>query len=152
MTLPIRRHRPVADGRRGMWARDPLWEFDEFFNQMGSLLQSEGRMAWAPLADLTETDDAYVLEAELPGVGREDVDVQIGRRELTISGEMREQGPDGILHRRTRRTGRFEFQTALPGPVDGDTATARLNDGVLTVRLPKATDAGVTHVEIQPGE
>ncbi len=156
MTLPIRRHRPVTDGRRGTGARDPLSGFDEFLNKMGSLLKAEGRAAWVPLADLTETDDAYVLEVELPGIGREDVDIQIGRREVAISGEMkekmREKEPDGIPHWRTRRTGRFEFQTELPGPVDDEDATATLHDGVLTARLPKAADAGVRWVEVQPGE
>lgn len=158
MTLPIRRHRPVVDGRHGVWARDPVSEFDELFNRMGSLLESTvgarfapaGEAAsWAPLADLTETDEDYVVEAELPGISRDDIDIQIGERELAITGELKETERQGTLHRGTRRSGRFEYRTVLPGQVDAEAATATLRDGLLTVRVPKASDAGVRHIEVQ---
>jgi HSP20 family protein len=154
MTLPIRRHRPIAP-------RDPLSEFDDLFNRIGTLLESTvgagfgpaaERLSWAPLADLTETDDAYVIEAELPGLKREDIDIQIGERELAITGEIKEFERKGTLHRSTRRSGRFEYRTTLPGQVNADDVTATLKEGVLTVRIPKSADAGVRHVEIQRGD
>jgi HSP20 family protein len=139
--------------------RDPLSEFDDLFNRIGSLLENTvgfapggERVSWAPLADLTETDDAFVVEAELPGIKREDIDIQIAERELSITGELVEAEREGTLHRGTRRTGRFEYRVTLPGQVDPEGVGATLRDGVLTVRVPKTPDAGVRHVEIQPGD
>jgi HSP20 family protein len=155
MTLPIRRHRPVIDGRTGALARDPLSEFDDLFDRMGSLLETTlgggyapAGGAWAPLADVTETEDAFVVEAELPGIRREDVDIRLAERELTIGGEYRETEREGTVHRSTRRTGRFEYRTLLPGRVTGEGVAATLSDGVLTVRVPKAPDASVRRIEI----
>jgi HSP20 family protein len=150
MTLPVR--------RRG-WTRGPLAEFDDLFDRMSSLLESTvggfaptaERVAWAPLADLSETEDAYVIQAELPGIRREDVDVEVGEREMSISGEYKETVRQGTLRHSTRRTGRFEYRTALPGPVNAEQVTAQLADGVLTVRVPKAEGARVRHIEIESG-
>lgn len=154
MTLPIWRHRPV-EARRG-WFRDPVAEFDDLFNRMGSLLESTvtgygpaERAAWAPLADVTETEDAYIVEAELPGLRREDIDVEVGDRQVAITGELREPERKGTLHRGSRRTGRFEYRATLPGEVNAEAVSASLADGVLTVRLPKAPNAGARHIEIE---
>ena len=100
-------------------------------------------MPWAPLADLSETDDAYVVKAELPSVHKDQVNIQLQDRELVISGEVAEPEPeDGNGHRRhhhsSRRTGQFELRTYLPSDVNADAVTAQLSDGVLTVTVPKA--------------
>jgi HSP20 family protein len=154
MSLPIRRHRPMV-------AHDPLEEFDDLFNRIGTLLETTvgtglapgaERVSWAPLADLTETDEAYVVEAELPGMKREDIDIQIGERELSITGELTEAVRQGTLHRSTRRSGRFAYRTTLPGQVDAEGVTATLYDGVLTVSIPKSPTAGLRHIEIQRAE
>lgn len=147
MTLPIRRQRPVV-------SRDPFYEFDDLFNRIGTLLESTvgPGYGWAPLADLSETDDAYVVEAELPGLKDEDIDIQVGEREIAITGEMKEPERKGTLHRGTRRTGRFEYRAALPGQVNADAVTATLKDGVLTVSIPKAAGAGVRHVQVRPAD
>ncbi|GAB2888748.1 Hsp20/alpha crystallin family protein [Streptomyces mayteni] len=156
MTLPMRRQRPVIDGRRS-WGRDTMSEFDDLFNRMGTLLESTvgGGLArptaWAPLADLTELDDAYLIECELPGIRREDVDIELDERQLVISGEFAEQERKGTLHRGTRRTGRFEYRTMLPGQVDAEGVTATLSDGLLTVRIPKAAGTGKRHIEVGDG-
>ena len=65
---------------------------------------------WIPLADVSETDDAYVVEVDLPGVNRDQIDIQLQDRELVITGEIPESGRRGRRHRRSRRTGRFEFR------------------------------------------
>ena len=65
---------------------------------------------WIPLADVSETDDAYVVEVDLPGVNRDQIDIQLQDRELVITGEIPESEQKGRRHRRTRRTGRFEFR------------------------------------------
>ncbi|WP_345034156.1 Hsp20/alpha crystallin family protein [Streptomyces sannanensis] len=107
-------------------------------------------MAWAPLADVRETDDAYVVECELPGIKREDIDVEVGERELTITGELKEGERSGTLRRSTRRSGCFEYRALLPTEVKSFDVSATLADGVLTVTMPKAQAAKPRHVEVTP--
>ncbi|MFK0295033.1 Hsp20/alpha crystallin family protein [Streptomyces sp. NPDC090442] len=137
------------------WGEPFASEFDDLYQRMARLLESpggatapSGHTQWAPLSDMYETDGAYVVEAELPGVRREDVDVEIGGRELRVTGEYQECGSEGVLRRTTRRTGRFEYRSALPVDVRTDEVTAHLTDGVLTVTVPKAEPATPRRIEI----
>ena len=107
-----------------------------------------GLQGWAPLADVEETEDAYSVEIELPGVRREDIDIQLDDRQLTVSGEVKEKERAGILRRRTRRVGRFQYSVTLTADVDADDVSARLNDGVLTVRVPKTQQAKPRRIAI----
>ena len=135
MTLPVRAaSRPV-----GRW--DPFRELDELYDRMNRLWETglvPGADRWSPLADVEETEDAYSVEIELPGVAREDIDIQLDHRELTVSGEIKEKERSGVLRRRTRRVGQFHYAVTLPGDVDADNVDAQLRDGVLTVRVPNA--------------
>ena len=101
-----------------------------------------------PLADVSETDDAYVVQAELPGVSKDQVDVQLQDRELDISGEVKQNG-QGKQRQSSRRTGRFEYRTYLPGDVKADQVSAQLADGVLTVTVPKSEAAKPRRIEVQ---
>ena len=105
--------------------------------------------AWSPLVDIEEHDDAYTVEAELPGVKREDVDIELVGNELVISGELKERERTGIIRRRTRRTGRFDYRVTLPEQVAADAIEATLADGVLTVRVPKSERAQRRRIEIK---
>ena len=145
MTLPVRS--PSRSAAR--W--DPLRELDELYERMNTLWQSGlggGLDHWSPLADVEETDDAYTVELDLPGVAREDVDIQLDDRRLTVSGDIQEKERTGILHRRTRRVGRFHYSVTLPGDVDADGVTAQLHEGVLTVRVPKSAQAKPRRIAI----
>ena len=145
MTLPVRS--PSRSAAR--W--DPLRELDELYERMNSLWQSglSGALDhWSPLADVEETDDAYTVELDLPGVTRDDVDIQLDDRRLTVSGDIEEKERKGILHRRTRRVGRFHFSVSLPGDVDADNVSARLHDGVLTVHVPKSAQSKLRRIAI----
>jgi HSP20 family protein len=104
---------------------------------------------WAPNIDIEEQDNAYVVEAELPGVKREDVNIELVGRELMITGEIKEKEREGVLRRRTRRTGRFEYRVRLPDEVDADGIDANLSDGVLSVRVPKAERAQRRRIEVK---
>jgi HSP20 family protein len=106
--------------------------------------------AWAPPVDIEEEDDAYVVEAEVPGVKRGDVKIELVGRELTISGEIKERERKGVLRKKTRRVGRFEYRVVLPDEVDAEKVDAKLNDGVLTVRAPKAERAQRRRIEVKP--
>jgi HSP20 family protein len=104
---------------------------------------------WSPLVDIEEQDDAYVLEAEVPGVKREDVDIEVVGNELMITGEIKERERKGAVRRRTRRTGRFAYRVRLPDQVDASKIEANLDQGVLTVRVPKAEKAKRQKVEVK---
>ncbi len=105
-------------------------------------------MAWAPLADLSETDEAYKIECELPGIKREDINVEVSGRELHITGELKIER-EGVLRRAMRRTGRFEYRALLPTDVKAEDVHATLADGILTVAVPKAQAAKPHHIEIE---
>jgi HSP20 family protein len=140
--------RPVA-----RW--EPLRELEELQQATTRLLEdaftSDGvtQAAWAPPVDIEETDDAWIVEAELAGVKRDDVNVEVRNNELEISGEVKERERAGILRRRTRRVGFFDYRVTLPGPVDAENVNASLEDGVLTVRIPKPEQARARRVAIQ---
>jgi HSP20 family protein len=103
---------------------------------------------WVPPVDVEETDDAWIIEAEIPGVKRGDVHVDLRDSELVISGDIKERERKGILRRRTRRVGQFEFRVTLPGDTDREHVEASLHDGVLTVRIPKSQQAEPQRIEI----
>ena len=151
---------PVRRGGRNTSVVNPSREFEDIYDRMGQLVNfafgltpaALADMPWVPLADLSETDDAYVVKAELPGVHKDQVNIQLQDRELVISGEVAEP-EDGNGHRRrhhhsSRRTGQFELRTYLPGDVKANAVTAQLSDGVLTVTVPKAEAAKPRKIEI----
>jgi HSP20 family protein len=93
---------------------------------------------WSPPVEIEETDDAYLLEVELPGVQRKNVDIEIVGRELNVTGEAQEKERVGVVRRSTRRSGRFAYHVTLPEPVDAAEVEATLADGVLKMRVPKS--------------
>ena len=151
MALPARRS-PSPPER---W--DPFRELEDLHARMGRLMESawpggaEGGGIWSPLVDIEETDDAWLVEAELPGVKENDINVEVIDSELAISGELKERERKGILRRRTRRTGRFDYRVTLPGEADPERIEASLNEGVLTVRVPKPERARPRRIEIKSG-
>jgi len=133
---------------------EPFREFDQLQAQMGELLESalagapgEGA-PWIPAVDIEETDDAWVVEAELPGVDKKDVDIQMNDSELVVRGEIKERERVGILRRRTRRVGEFEFRVTLPGQTDAEQIDAKLDGGVLAIRIPKPQETQPRHIDI----
>jgi HSP20 family protein len=104
---------------------------------------------WMPMTDIEETDDAWVIEAELPGVDKKDVNVEMRDSELIISGEIKEKERKGVLRRQTRKTGEFEYRVTLPGESDAEHIDANLHDGVLTVRVPKSQSAKPKQIEVK---
>jgi HSP20 family protein len=120
---------------------------EETFGGAGPLLMDV--TAWSPPVDIEEADDAYIVEAEVPGVKRDDVNIEVVGNELTISGEIKEKERVGIVRRRTRRTGRFEYHVTLPAAVDSDKIDAKLDNGVLTVRIPKSERGQRRKIEVK---
>jgi len=106
-------------------------------------------IGWSPPVDIEEQDDAYVIDAELPGVKREDVNIEVVGSELSITGEIKERERKGVLRRRTRRVGRFEYRVRLPEQVDPESVEASLSEGILTVRVPKSQRAERRRIEVK---
>ena len=115
---------------------------------MGQLFESGGRgpEGWVPAVETEETDDAYLVRAELPGMKRDDVDVELRGNELRITGEVTEETSGQTLR---HRRGKFAYRATLPSDADAEKIDAELADGILTVRLPKAAQAQTRKVEIK---
>jgi HSP20 family protein len=150
--LPERRSRLAPD----RWELGDLEQVTERMRRM--LEQTFGSLGWpspteqggwSPLVDIEEADDAYVVEADLPGVKRQDVNIELVGNELMVTGEIKERERKGALRRQTRRVGRFDYRVVLPDHVDDDKVEANLTDGVLTVRVPKAERAQRRKIEVK---
>lgn len=149
MNLPARRHQTALDS-------NPFREFEDLSRRISQFYESildglPGGTSWSPAVDIEEVEDAYVIEAELPGVKRDDIEVELREQELTITGELKERERAGVLRRRTRRTGRFDYRVSLPGDADSEHVDASLRDGVLTVRVAKSSEAQPRRISITAG-
>jgi HSP20 family protein len=106
---------------------------------------------WRPPVDLQETDDHYVITAELPGVRQDDIHVAFNSGVLTLSGERRErqrEQPCEEYHRVERGHGSFSRSFHLPVPIDAQAITADLRDGLLTVTCRKQPDESPRRIHI----
>jgi HSP20 family protein len=134
---------------------NPFRELDDLHERMSKLLESsvvDGQVtSWVPAVDIEETDDAFLVEAELPGVKRDDVTVELQNNELMIHGEVKERERTGLQRRRTRRTGQFDYRVVLPGEVDADNVEANLQEDVLRVKVRKTEHARPRRIEITAG-
>jgi len=112
-----------------------------------------GARRWIPAMDLVEQGEEYVLRADLPGVGEDDVSVELEDNVLTISGERKseheEQG-DGF-RRIERSSGSFSRSLTLPEGIDAEQIRARFEQGVLEVRVPKPEQRKPRRVAIDVG-
>ena len=104
-------------------------------------------IGWIPAVDLEEQDDATVVEAEVPGVKREDVNIELVGNDSTITSEIKEERK-GVLRRKTRRVGRFEFESRY-NQVDPEKIDEGSPKGVLTVRVPKSERAQRRQIEVK---
>src|SRR5579875_2696348 len=135
--LAVRRN----DEELQSWVWEPFAELSRLSRRVSRLVDM---LPWAdgdgftPTADVEETDEAYIVELELPGVKKGDISVEASDRRLVVRGERREQARRGILRRRGRVTGHFHYELSLPGDLDVDRIEARLEDGVLTLQIPKS--------------
>ena len=100
---------------------------------------STGLRRWIPAMDLVESEDTFVLRADLPGLSEDDVNIELEENVLTISGERKtehEQRKDGY-YRVERASGAFSRSLTLPEGVDPERVEASFDRGVLEVRIPK---------------
>ena len=134
---------------------DPIRELDSLFDGffgVGREAAGRGRR-WVPAIDVLETDEHLVLRADLPGLGREDVSIEIKDDVLTLSGERKdEQSQEAKGYYRFERSfGQFSRSLRLPAGIDAGAVTADFTDGVLTIRVPKPEAPKPHRVEIGGG-
>lgn len=151
MALPIRRGAETPAPAAGV---DPMGELERLNRQLAGYLDLWRQNAslldglFRPPADVEETDDAYIVDIELPGVRKQDLDIEIAGRRLTVRGERKDKERVGILRRRERSVGGFQYEVTLPGNVDDDGIVANLDDGVLAVRVPKPPSERPRHITV----
>ena len=114
--------------------------------------EREGMVAgtWAPAVDIYETPDSIVLQAELPGLSKDDIDIQVRDNVLTLKGERRSEKEvkEGNYLRVERAYGGFQRAFTLPAAVQADKVRAVFRDGVLDVSIPKAEEAKSKQIKI----
>ena len=126
-------------------------DFDQlmagFFRPVGT---SNELHDWRPAADVRETEEAFIVEAELPGMKKEDVSVTFEDGTLTLSGERKfeEETAGSNLRRVERSYGSFSRTFRLPREIDAEGVTANFRDGILTVNIPKTETAKPRSIEI----
>jgi len=155
LALPVRQ--TSGNGVTELERWNPFEEFDRLHRQLLSWLDTWSPLSWpdvtttafTPVADVEETDDAYLVELEVPGIKRDDLDIEVSGRRLSVRGERKEKERVGVLRRRERAVGRFSYELTLPSGIEEDEVEARLDDGVLSIRLPKPERERPRRIEIR---
>ncbi len=132
--------------------------FNTFFDAPATSSNGNGNGSgplrrWMPAMDLVETEEHFVLRADLPGLGEEDVKLEVAGDTLTVSGERtfeHEAKKDGF-YRLERGSGTFSRSLTLPEGTDPDAITAAFDKGVLEIRIPKPEQRKPRRVEIAVG-
>jgi HSP20 family protein len=143
---------------------EPVRELSSIQSEMNRLFNTffdtptagngQGARRWIPAMDLVETDDSFVLKADLPGLAEDDVNIEVEENVLTVSGERKaehEEKREGFV-RVERSYGSFRRSLTLPEGVDPEAVSASFEKGVLEVRIPKPEQRKPRKVAIQVGD
>lgn len=129
---------------------DPFRGLDEIFNQslLGPRLRSTGM---TPRMDVAETDQSYVVKAEIPGVKKEDIKVNVDGNQVSISAQTMQESEQkqGNMLVTERSMGQYYRSFTLPQTVDDSTANAEYHDGILELTLPKKAGGTAKTLAIQ---
>ena len=138
---------------------DPFWDVIGLQNRvarpLGDLFTRSPLVdsnAWFPAVDISEENDQLVLRAEIPGVSKDDIDLQVENGTFTLRGEKRQAttSDEENTYRSERFFGTFSRSFVLPTSVDAGAIRATYKDGVLEVVLPKAAEARPRKIEVVP--
>jgi HSP20 family protein len=123
--------------------------FDRFTREDGEWMPREAY--FVPKADVVETENEFEVTVDLPGMKREDVNVEVKDGDLWITGKRAEEKEEkgATYHRVERRYGEFRRVLALPARIDRDKVTAKYDNGVLKVTVPKMEAAKAKHIEVK---
>lgn len=132
---------------------------EDLYREVDSLVQNifdpeDSRSKFTPFANLAETEAAYELTLDLPGIDPEEVAVEINEGKLVVAGERRSEteSSDKTFHRVERRYGHFRRVLSIPAPVDEDGIVAEYRDGVLTVTLPKCDKVRSKRIQVNKAD
>ena len=125
---------------------DPLRDLLAIQHRLERL--SSGPQGWAPAVDLCETSEAFIVTAELPGLARDQVRIEVHDGKLTLHGRRDARVPCEQYHQVERGHGEFSRTFALPSTVDPEKISADLRQGVLTIVVPKFPDRGPRRVDV----
>ena len=123
--------------------------FDRFFDRATD--EDSTSAVWAPQTDLMETDDAFQLRLDVPGMSKDDIEINLQNGTLTVSGERTsERTEEGEEYVRVERAfGNFHRTFSLPDAVDEDSIKAIYENGVLSIHVPKTEESTRRQIEIQ---
>ena len=124
---------------------------DEFFNDGWNFPVNSQNSNWTPSVDIRETDEAYTITADLPGMNKKKVKVNVNDGTLEITGERSFDTKDdnGSFHRRERDYGSFHRSFSLPDTVLEEKISASFKDGILSVEVPKAEEVKTKGYEVK---
>lgn len=124
--------------------------FDDPFFSMDRLADEDTLGMWNPAVDLYEKDDHFIIKAELPGINKDDIKVDLKDRVLTLSGERSydNEVKEENYYRRERSFGKFQRAFTLPADVDPEKIKAEFKDGVLQIEVPKPENKKAKRVTI----
>jgi len=124
-------------------------QFNKVFNQVQE--KDEKNLAFIPVVNTREADDAYYIEVELPGVKKEDININVDDNMLTISGERKisDEHKDDTFYKVESYYGKFERSFSLPEDVDTDKIEASSKNGVLEIKIPKMAKIEKTPKKIE---
>lgn len=113
--------------------------------------RGENLRQWFPMTDVSETPEHLTLRLEVPGLSREQIHISVENNMLTVRGEKTQETSteNETFYRTERSYGSFERSFSLPSHVDAENVSASLEDGVLTIRLPRREEARPREIEIQ---
>lgn len=149
--LSVYRPNPIED-QFGRMVETMLENFFAPLARYSMPPDQDGGIATSPRLNVSETDQGFEVEAELPGLKKEDVKVAIDQRRVTIEGESKQeatQGEGGNVVYSERSYRKYARSFVLPSDVDDNAAQARFEDGVLKLTLPKAESARAKQLTIQ---
>ncbi len=121
------------------------------FGETGRASRGGRSIVWAPPIDVVESKDKVIVNAELPGMKPDEVELSVDEGVLTVKGERKfsEEVKEENLHRIERAYGYFERRIALPKTIDAERITATYTDGVLRIELPKVEESKPKQIPIK---
>lgn len=124
--------------------------FGDFWRNDFPAFFSDREMNWTPRMDVKESEEAYILHADLPGLKQNDVKITLNDHVLTISGERKheDEKKNEKYHYVERAYGSFQRSFTLPSSINGEKIKAEYKDGVLNITLPKTEESKPKEIAI----
>lgn len=133
--------------------RSPQTEFDQLVEGFFGGAGLDRQRRWSPAIDLVETEESFIVRADLPGMSEQDIELELTDNVLRVSGERIAESEEKVegYHRFERSSGRFARTLSLPQGVDSDSISASFDRGVLEITIPKPEERKPRRIAIGTG-